>query len=176
MVKPKQGEARDVPSNISVGGAQGMWKQKLPGLYSSFSQQNLIFISCAHYPCPHRILYADEDSSKYVFFSFFAAEALGGCCTASRPDWTWLNWAVIAQGCVEAPAHTGTTSGIFKPHVRAWTTIPRQGRLVCSTLSRTSDLAFKSTASNSGFTCLLSPVCIWSSLDQMCNWHMGLGT
>lgn len=61
MVKSKQGEARDVPCNISAGGAQAMWKQKMPGLHSSLSQQNLIFISCAHYPYLHRILHtADE--------------------------------------------------------------------------------------------------------------------
>lgn len=58
MVQSKQGEARDVPSNISEGGARAMQKQKMPGLNS---QQSLIFISCAHYPYLHRILYADDE-------------------------------------------------------------------------------------------------------------------
>ena len=126
------------------------------GLRYSFSQQNLILISCAHWPCLHRDFICWWWQFKVCVFSLFCSRGLWEAdCTASRPKLT--SWPVVAQGRMEVPAQTGTTSGISKPHVmalfrHAWRTIPRQSRFVCSTLGRTSDLAFKSMWSSSGFT------------------------
>lgn len=114
-------------------------------------------------------------------FSLFCSRGLWEAgCAASRPELT--SWPVLAQDHMDIPAQTGTTSGISKPRLMAYLDVlggQSQGKAVLCALCQAGQVTWHLKVRDLTVVLqgLLSPGCIRkSSLDQMCNWDMGLST